>query len=93
MKLEDREGLIVHIEGLQATLAKRNVRIAELEEQLRNPSALTEKAEGLAFQRGWEACSGHLMQITFDLARELGKVRKEAFRVYLDYDRAAQEAP
>ena len=86
MKLETEEALKIHIEGLQATLTKRNARIAELEEKLTIPTPLEpeiEKRIKKAYKQGWQDCSTELMEITRNTARELTKVRKEAFRVYL----------
>lgn len=82
------EALHIHIEGLQATLTKRNARIAELEAKVTelkdNPLAGVSKER--AYREGWKACAGHLMETTRKTALELGKVRKEAFRLYLDGD-------
>ena len=85
MKLEDKESLIIHIEGLQATLAKRNARIAELEAQIAElkDNPLARMSEDKAFKEGWKACAGHMMELTRATAVELGKVRKEAFRYYI----------
>lgn len=86
MKLDTREELIVHIEGLQATLTKRNARIAELEAKLSVPVDLPEHIEKLvdkSYKKGWRDCSRELLEITRHTALELGKVRKEAFRYYM----------
>lgn len=91
MQIDDRESLIIHIEGLQATLTKRNARIAVFGGQLRNPEILTEQAKEREYRRGWEACASHLMGATLTLARELGKTRKEAFEAYIAYDRLTEE--
>lgn len=82
------EHLHIHIEGLQATLTKRNARIAQLEEQVsalkNNPAAAVSKAA--AYKQGWKACASHMMQVTHDTANQLAKVRKEAFKLYLEGD-------
>ena len=81
-----RENLIIHIEGLQATLAKRNQRIAELESQLNNfgKSRVVEKAEKRAYKRGWEDCSNLLANSAHEMARALYKIRQSAFKVALE---------
>ena len=85
----NRESLLIHIEGLQATLTKRNARIAELEARVaelkNNPEAAISKDR--AYREGWKACAGHLMETTRKTALELGKIRKEAVRLYLDGDK------
>jgi predicted RNase H-like nuclease (RuvC/YqgF family) len=79
------EQLHIHIEGLQATLTKRNARIADLEAEVaairKNPAASA--AEKKAYKQGWKDCAGHLMEATRRHALELAKVRKEAFDLYL----------
>lgn len=86
--MSDIESLQIHIEGLQATLTKRNTRIAELEAKVTelkdNPLAAMSKER--AYKEGWKACAGHLMETTRKTALELGKIRKEAFRLYLEGD-------
>ena len=84
MELNGREDYIVHIEGLQATLTKRNVRIAELEKQLKDAetTALESRAVKKAYKQGWQACASRLMDITRKTALDLSEVRKEAWRVY-----------
>lgn len=83
---KDLEHLHIHIEGLQATLTKRNARIAELEAQVaelkNNPLAGISKDR--AYRDGWKACAGHLMETTRKTALQLSEVRKEAFRLYMD---------
>lgn len=89
MKLETDEALKIHIEGLQATLTKRNARIAELEAKLAKPVDLPEEVKKLlnkAYKEGWQACASHLVDTTRLMAGELAKVRKEAMNVYLKGD-------
>lgn len=87
--MSKRESLLVHIEGLQATLTKRNARIAELEAQLSagSDSPLVQNAIRKAYQNGWKACAGHLMEATRDAAVALGKVRGDAWKVYLEAEK------
>ena len=82
----------VHINGLQATLTKRNERIAELEKQLSSEGTSKRQARNIhkAYQKGWIACAGHLMETTRRTALELGKVRKDAFRLYLDGEKLGE---
>lgn len=78
-----------HIEDLQATLTKRNARIEQLTAQLEE--ALTgepnQRALAGAYKRGWQDASNLLMSTTADAARALGKLRKEAFDIYLQSER------
>lgn len=89
---EDKEHLIIHIEGLQATLSKRNARIEQLEKQVAELKAnpLSGAAEKKAYKRGWKDCAGHLMETTRKAAIELSAVRRDAFRQYLDGDKLSE---
>lgn len=84
MNLDSHEQLIIHIEGLQATLTKRNARIAELEQQYAkaNKNILLDKAVKKAYKQGWQACAARLMEITRTTALELSEIRQEAWRAY-----------
>lgn len=89
IKLETDEALKVHIEGLQATLTKRNARIADLEAKLATPIDLPENVQKMidkAYKDGWKDCANELMSITRETAISLGKVRKEAYRYYMKGD-------
>lgn len=79
-----------HIEHLQATLAKRNALIERLTERLDEAERgePNQAALGAAYKRGWKAAASHLMSVTADAARAMGKVRKDAFDVYLEAERA-----
>lgn len=82
MKLEDNEALIIHIEGLQATLTKRNARIKELEELLANPNPQIEKLERRAYKQGWRDCAAELSKITRETVMQLSKVNKHAWGIF-----------
>ena len=86
MHIESTEHLIAHIEGLQATLTKRNARIAELEQRLADgPTSMEEKYRlHAAYRDGWKDCAGRLMNIVHDHALALREIRKEAFRLYTE---------
>ena len=82
-----------HIESLQATLTKRNAVIerltAQLEEALTGePNQKTMKAE---YKRGWADCANYLVGVTAVAANALGKVRKDAYQLYLQSERAGFE--
>jgi hypothetical protein len=89
--MHKRENLIIHIEGLQATLTKRNKRIAELEAMLagEGQDERQQRALDRARKEGWQACSEHLMSVTAEAARQLGKVRRDAWDLYLEKEREA----
>ena len=87
MKLETDEALKIHIEGLQATLTKRNARIAELEAKLAEPVDVPEKVDKMvknAYKRGWQDCARLMMEATKDTAQVLSKIRKDAFNLYVE---------
>lgn len=87
MELQTDEALVIHIEGLQATLTKRNARIKELEAKLSEPIDLPEKFQKLldkSYKKGWKDCANLLIENTRNAALELGKIRKDAFRLYID---------
>lgn len=80
---------VAHIEHLQATLTKRNARIAELEAQLSEEGeskAMTRKYE-LGYKHGWIAASGEMMEQTRQMGRYLQETYDGAFQVYLAGDR------
>ncbi len=89
MNIETREQLIIHIEGLQATLTKRNARIEELEAQVEKlkKSPANKDAERKGYKQGWKDCASHLMEITRKTALELREIRREAFDLYLNGDK------
>jgi hypothetical protein len=75
VKLETDEALKIHIEGLQATLTKRNARIAELEEKLAKPIDLPadiQKRIDKAYASGWKAAAAKFTQLA-TVARDLGR--------------------
>ena len=78
-----------HIEDLQAVLAKRNEQIERLTERVKEAEAgePNQKALGAAYKRGWQAATNHLMNASADAARALGKLRKDAFDIYLMSER------
>lgn len=85
-----KENLIVHIEGLQATITKRNERISQLEAQIAGEGADEREQRALkkAHRQGWQECASHLMETTRQAAFALGQVRKDAFAEYLKSESA-----
>jgi hypothetical protein len=75
----------VHVEHLQATLTKRNEQIERLTERVAEAEAgePNRRALDAAYKRGWQDAAHHLMNATADAARELGKVRRDAWNLYL----------
>lgn len=84
MNIDSKDQLIIHIEGLQATLTKRNARIAQLEDQLANVNAkhVNQLANSIAYKKGWKDCANQLSTISRETALQLAKVNKEAWRIY-----------
>jgi soluble cytochrome b562 len=89
MNIETKEQLIVHIEGLQATLSKRNARIEELESQIEKlkRSPANKDAERKGYRQGWKDCASRMMEITRKTALDLREIRKDAFDLYIDGDK------
>jgi len=77
------ENLHIHIEGLQATLAKRNIRIAEMQEDVANPNPRQERAIKKAYKDGWRACAEELMSETATATNALTLLRSQAFESLL----------
>lgn len=74
MKLDTDEALKIHIEGLQATLTKRNARILELETKLATPVDLPDEVKkkiDKAYARGWKDASMRFVQLS-RVAQTLG---------------------
>jgi hypothetical protein len=89
--LSGPEHLVAHIVGLEATLTKRNKRIAELEAIIADANYVNDPRLRRAYKEGWKDCAGLIMESTAQAARELGKVRKDAFEIYLQGDRIGGE--
>lgn len=82
MNLDNRESLVIHIEGLQTTLAKRNQRIAELEAKIANPEWINETAVKRAYKRGWQEASRQMLKMAQSLEIGLGQLRQVAWETY-----------
>lgn len=78
-----------HIEHLEATLTKRNEQIERLLKRVEEAEAgePNQAAIGAAYKRGWQAAAEALMTTAQDAARALGKVRKDAWEIYLQAER------
>ena len=81
------ENLHIHIDGLQATLAKRNIRIAEMEEDVADPNPRQERAIKKAYKDGWRACAEELMSETATMANSLLCLRSKAFESLLENEK------
>jgi uncharacterized protein involved in exopolysaccharide biosynthesis len=80
------ESLHIHIEGLQATLTKRNARITQLEAQvselIANPEAGAKETK--AYRAGWKACANQLQDATRKMAYQLREIDKQALKIWLE---------
>jgi hypothetical protein len=92
---KDVERLHIHIAGLEATLTKRNNRIAELEAALTAEGQLSRESGAIRreYRRGFQDACNRLMSITASAANALGRVRKDAFDVYLSAEKHADWPP
>ena len=77
------ENLHIHIEGLQATLAKRNLLIADMKEDVANPDPRHKRELDKAYKDGWRACAEELMSETATMANSLLCLRSKAFESLL----------
>jgi len=77
------ENLHIHIEGLQATLAKRNLLIANMKEDVANPDPRHKRELNKAYKDGWRACAEELMTETAAMANSLLCLRNKAFESLL----------
>jgi phage terminase large subunit GpA-like protein len=84
-----KQAIQTHVEHLQATLAKRNEQIERLTERVKEAEAgePNQRALDAAFKRGWQSASGHLMEVTRQAAIDLGRVRKNAWDIYLESEK------
>lgn len=83
-----KEKHLIHIRGLEATLADRNKQIAELRAEVergQSSRAVQDKVDA-AYKRGWKDCATGLMETTRKAALGLREIRKEAFEIYLEGD-------
>ena len=93
--MRKREALLIHIEGLQVSLTKRNQRIEELQNMMTEPlqSEAVVRRIDRARKEGWEACADLLASSTHEMARALGRVRHDAMAVYFkEAERARGES-
>jgi hypothetical protein len=77
------ENLHIHIQGLQATLAKRNLLIANMKEDVANPDLRHKRELDKAYKDGWRACAEELMSETATMANSLLCLRSKAFESLL----------
>ena len=77
------ENLHIYIEGLTATLAKRNLLIADMKEDVANPNPRQERAIKKAYKDGWRACAEELMSETATATNALTLLRSQAFESLL----------
>lgn len=84
IRVDGREHLISHIEGLQRVLSTRNEKIAELEAKLKRIHEEGNESESFqkGFDKGWKACASHLDNTVRDIRNTLEKARTTAGRAY-----------
>lgn len=78
-----------HIVDLQATATKRNEQIEKLLLRVEAAESGEPNQQKLtaAYQRGWQAAAQLLMGTTQAAARELGRVHRDAWEIYLQAER------
>lgn len=79
-----REKHLIHIRGLQATLADRNRRIEELVAALAEAKsgALDEASREEEYRRGWKAGTGTISLYAASARNELGSLQSAAAQAY-----------
>ena len=77
---------LIHIKGLEATLAERNRTIEKLQAQVAEAYTTSANSERLnrEYRRGWKDCANSLMGATHKAAQALREIRAEAFELYLE---------
>lgn len=81
-----RDALLREKLALEATLTKRNERIAELEARLEagEESEYVAKARAEGVREGWQACAQSVMNAASSAERELSNLRERGWKVYLE---------
>lgn len=85
MKLDSRDQLIIHIEGLQATLTKRNAQIEQLRKELNKPIVLPDEIQkelDKAFIKGWKACAIRIHTFSHEAKQNLMKLSDASSAAY-----------
>jgi len=87
--MRKREALLIHIEGLQVSLTKRNQRIAELESERigEGDTPAMQQRIKKAYKSGWQDAAQELREATDDAARGLRNINATAWEVYLKAER------
>lgn len=83
------ERLMIHVEGLQVTLTKRNEQIARLQAKIVHleEGTATNAEIAKAFGKGWKACAERMMSATHEAKMSLEKIRGEAFQQSMQGER------
>jgi len=74
-------------EELQATLTKRDIRIAELEDKLAKPFAGQNLTINKAYKDGWEDCAKTTMSEAAEVITVLSNLRNRAYQSFLKNER------
>jgi hypothetical protein len=83
------ERLMIHVEGLQVTLTKRNEQIARLQAKIVHleEGTATNAAIVKAYGKGWKACADRLSSAAHKASNTLLGIRAEAFQQSLQGER------
>jgi hypothetical protein len=83
------ERLMIHVEGLQVTLTKRNEQIARLQAKIIHleEGTVTNAEITKAYGKGWKACAERMMGATHDATKSLAGLRGEAFQQSMQGER------
>jgi hypothetical protein len=83
------ERLMIHVEGLQVTLTKRNEQIARLQAKIVHleEGSATNVEIVKAYGKGWKACSDLLAREANEAVNVLQRIRSAAFQQSLHGER------
>src|SRR5690625_3727811 len=80
---------LIHIRGLEATLADRNKQIADMRAELQEvrESETVKKEVDAAYKRGWQDCAQRLMDVTRAAELATQNLGDQVFDVLLEGER------
>jgi len=76
------ENLHTSIEGLQTTIAKQNLKIAELQYKIDNPGFTEEQAVKKSYEYGWKDCAETIIAKTTETIGSLNRLQTAAVTLY-----------
>ena len=77
---------LIHIRGLEATLADRNKQIADMRAELQeiSESETVKKEVDAAYKRGWQDCAIRLAKEIYQARQALSAVKAKTYDAYAE---------